>query len=95
MVEERLVELRWGRGAWKLGALGGRAANGEFLSRPQRLGGSRGQEGGPVVPFRLLDGLEISGSRRPCGREEGRVEAIPFRRGKSRVVGLSEHRQEL
>jgi len=44
-----------------------------------------------MVRFSLLDGFEIRRSRRPCGREEGGIETVSFRRTESGVVGLSEH----
>jgi len=59
MTEERLVELRWGRGVGKLRKTGGGLADGPFFRRPYRLGGRRGLEGGPVVSLCLLDGLKV------------------------------------
>jgi len=32
-----------------------------------------------VIPLRFLDGLEISGSCRACGGEEGSIETITLR----------------
>jgi len=78
MIEEGLVKFGRSGGTWELREAGRRAANGELLGRPHRLRCCRGQEEGPVIPLCLLDGLEVSGPRRPCGGEEGGIDTIPF-----------------
>jgi len=47
-----------------------------------------------VIPFCLLDGLEIGAPCHPCGGGEGGTETITFPGAESRDVGFSKHRQE-
>ena len=48
-----------------------------------------------MISLCFLDGLEVSGSHRPCGGEEGSIETIPFRGAECGAVGFSEHGEEL
>jgi len=48
-----------------------------------------------VITLCLLDGLEVGRSCRPCGGEEGGIEAVTLRGAESRVVGLPERGQQL
>jgi len=92
VVAERPIEFRGSRGARELSEAGRRASNTESLGCPHTLGGRGGQEGAPVISLGLPDGLEVGGSRRPCGREECGIETVPFRGAPSGVIGLPEHR---
>ena len=43
-----------------------------------------------MIPLCFLDGLEVGRSRRPCGGEEGGIEAVTLRGAESGVVALPE-----